>query len=429
MKEFIRRFIVYLVTAEAKAVLAKYRPKLIVVTGSVGKTSTKDAIYAALSKGFFVRRSEKSFNSDIGVPLTVLGVPNGWSNPVRWIRNLIDGALLIVLRAPYPEWLILEVGADRPGDISSSLPWLTPDVVVATRFPDVPVHVEFYASPAGVVEEELAPVWWLRAGGALVVNADDPRARGIMPKQGVTRISYGFEAAADVRASALRSSSASHMPTGIAFDVAHMGSKAHVILTGVVGKTHAYAALAGIAVAVGLGVSVAEAAKAVSDYESPPGRMRLIPGLGGSVLIDDSYNASPVATEEALGTLVNIPRRGRKIAVLADMLELGTYSVAEHKRVGAIASKSADLLVTVGVRGRGIAEGAREAGMPADAIHECDRGADASAYLVSMVQPGDVILIKGSQSMRMERVTKSLMARAETASKVLTRQDTEWLTR
>jgi len=425
-------------TAEARAVLRKYKPKIIVVTGSVGKTSTKDAIYATLSQRFFVRRSEKSFNSDIGVPLTILGVSNGWSNPLRWVQNLIEGALLILLRAPYPEWLILEVGADRPGDISRSLAWLVPELVVATRFPDIPVHVEFYATPADVVKEELAPVVWIREGGALIVNGDDSNAKDIPVKPGVSRLSFGFENGVDVRGSGLRSSSANRMPTGIAFDVSFGGSKSHVAILGVIGKGHAYAALAGIAVGVKLGMSVAEAAKAVQDYESPPGRMRLIAGFNGSVLVDDSYNASPVATEEALGALVNIPlgrsptgepRSGRKIAALADMLELGAFSIGEHKRIGAIASKAVDLLITVGVRAKGIAEGAREAGMPEDAIHECQHGADAASYIVSLVQGGDVVLIKGSQSMRMERVTKSLMARAENASKMLARQDAEWLSR
>jgi UDP-N-acetylmuramoyl-tripeptide--D-alanyl-D-alanine ligase len=429
MKDLIRRFIVSLITVEARAILAKYKPKIILVTGSVGKTSTKDAIYAALSKRFFVRRSEKSFNSDIGVPLTILGVPNGWSNPLRWMRNLIDGALLLLLRAPYPEWLILEVGADRPGDISKSLAWLAPELVVATRFPDIPVHVEFYSTPGEVVKEELSPVALIQSGGALIANGDDENALGIALPGGVVRMTYGFENGAEVRASGLRASSADRMPTGIAFDVSYKGSKVHVVVPGVAGKGHAYAALAGIAVALRLGMGLAEAAKAVSAYEAPPGRMRLIAGFNGSTLIDDTYNASPVATEEALGTLCNIPRRGRRIAVLADMLELGMFSVGEHKRIGGVASKSVDLLVTVGVRGRGIAEGAREAGMPEDAIHECERGADAASYLVSLVQPGDVVLLKGSQSMRMERVTKSLMARAETAPQMLARQDAEWMTR
>jgi len=145
-----------------------------------------------------------------------------------------------------------------------------------------------------------------------------------------------------------------------------------------------------------------------------------------SVIIDDTYNASPAAMEEALIALGDIPRTGRRIAVLADMLELGGFSVTEHNRIGALVAESADILVTVGVRTKGIAEGARSSGMPENMIIECERGSDASTELLSLIQSGDVILVKGSQSMRMERVVKSLMQEPEKAKDLLVRQDAEW---
>src|SRR3989344_425268 len=173
IKEYIRRAVIALLTLEAKAILARHRPKVMVVTGSVGKTSTKDAAYAALKGHAFVRKSEKSYNSDIGVPLTILGVPNGWGDPVRWARNIADGALRAVGVGPYPEWLVIEVGADRPGDLSRSLAWLKPDIAIATRFPDVPVHVEFYGSPEEVCAEELFPLTQLREGGTALLHDDE----------------------------------------------------------------------------------------------------------------------------------------------------------------------------------------------------------------------------------------------------------------
>ena len=221
LKELFRQVIVFLLTLEAKLVLRKHRPKIIAVTGSVGKTSAKDAIYTALSKSFFVRRSEKSFNGDIGVPLTVLGVRNGWSNVFQWLRNLIDGISLLILTTPYPKWLIVEVGADRPGDITKSLSWLKPDVVVATRFPDISVHVEFYASPEDVIKEELAPVGWLQNNGVLVFNEDDERARTAVTAPGVRRLSFGFGENANLKAENLHATSEDGMPSGISFDVSY----------------------------------------------------------------------------------------------------------------------------------------------------------------------------------------------------------------
>lgn len=396
------------------------------ITGSVGKTSSKDAVYAALSGFFFLRKSEKSFNSDIGVPLTILGVPNGWSNVLQWAKNILEGFALLVLNAPYPKLLVIEVGADRPGDITKSLSWLQPDVVVATRFPEVPVHVEFYASPDEVIREELAPAGWLKEEGVLVFNADDKHARGALTRTGVTRIGFGFGEDAALRGTRFHASSHEGMPTGISFDVSYKEEHAHIILAGVAGHAHAYSVLAGLSVAVGMGISLAAAAKNFEKHETPPGRMRLIQGIRNSVIIDDTYNASPAATEEALQALSTIPHTGRRIAVLADMLELGTFSVEEHKRMGVLAAASSDVLVTAGVRAKNIAEAALFAGMGETKVIVCDRGADAASALVSLVQPGDVVLVKGSQSMRMERVVKSLMAEPGIAKEMLVRQDGEW---
>lgn len=429
VKEFIRSIIVRILTAEARAVVAKYKPKIILVTGSVGKTSSKDAIYTALASSFFIRRSEKSFNSDIGVPLTVLGVPNGWSNPVQWVKNLFEGLSLLVLDAPYPKWLVLEIGADRPGDITKSLSWIKPEVVLGTRFPKVPVHVEFYDSPEEVIQEESAPVSWLSDGGVAVLNADDERAKDVFVKEGVKKMTYGFEHDADVRGMRYMATQAKKTATGISFDVQYKGERARVSVPNVLGKTHAQAVLAGIAVAVAVGVPLEAATKTFELHIPPAGRTRIVPGLRGTTLIDDTYNSSPVASEEALRVLAEAPRTGRRIAVLADMLELGAFSVSEHHRIGTMVAKTADVLITAGVRARGTAQGAREAGMHPEVILETDRAADAASAILSIMSEGDVVLIKGSQSMRMERVVKSLMAEPARSGELLVRHDAEWLAR
>lgn len=429
LKELFRVLVLAVITAEAKAVLRKYRPHVILITGSVGKTSSKDALYTALSPQYFVRKSEKGYNSDIGVPLTILGVPNGWSNPAQWIKNIFEGMTLILLNAPYPKWLILEIGADRPGDITKSLSWLDPDVVVATRFPDISVHVEYYSSPKEVNQEELAPAGWLKDGGVYIFNADDENAPRAITHQGVTRVSYGFSKTATVRGSRFHISSKDHVPTGISFSVSARDEKATVTLPGVVGATHAYATLAGISAAWALGVSLEKCAQAFSSHLPPRGRMRIIEGVKGTAIIDDTYNASPIATEEALLTLKEIPRMGKRIAILADMLELGPYSLGEHRRIGELAAESTDILITSGIRARNIADAARESGLPENQVKECERGADAASYALSIVEPGDVILVKGSQSMRMERVVKSLMKEPEKAGELLVRQEAEWLAR
>jgi UDP-N-acetylmuramoyl-tripeptide--D-alanyl-D-alanine ligase len=428
LKELVRHFIVFLLTLEAKAVLKKYQPKVLLVTGSVGKTTTKDAVYTALTGAAFVRRSEKSYNSDVGVPLTILGVPNGWNNPLQWIKNLLEGLFLIFLDAPYPKWLVMEVGADRPGDIRN-LRWLNPDVVLATRFPNVSVHVEFYDSPEAVIQEELGPVWWLGNGGVAVLNADDPRAVRAATREGVRKITYGFSKDADVRAIRLHMNAAGKIVKGISFEARYGEERAHVIVPSVLGDQHASAVLGGIAASIAIGVPFSEAVKNFEKYSPPAGRMRLISGMRNSVIIDDSYNASPAASEKALEALSEAPRTGKRIAVFGDMLELGSFSVKEHARIGILAAASTDVLITAGIRARGLAAAAIEAGLPQERVFECETSADAAARLVSEIGEGDVVLIKGSQSMRMEKVVKSVMAEPAKAKELLVRQDAEWTLR
>src|SRR5690554_4531015 len=136
MKSFFKNIISRILIWESKMVLKKYKPAIIAVTKTIGKTSTKDSIFTVLSSSEYVRKSEKSFNSEIGVPLTILGCPNGWSDPFVWLRNILEGFELILLNSNYPKCLVLEVGADHPGDIQRIASWLKTDVVVITKIGD-----------------------------------------------------------------------------------------------------------------------------------------------------------------------------------------------------------------------------------------------------------------------------------------------------
>src|SRR3989344_5852186 len=172
MKLF-KGIIVALLTLEAKLILKKYKPQIVAVTGSVGKTSTKEAIFCVLSRKFNTRRSEKSYNSELGVPLAIIGVSNAWHSPFEWLRNGIVGLKLIMFRQKYPAVLILEFGADRPGDIARHASWVKPDVAVITPIGEVPVHVEFFAGPEDVARERAKLLEALTAKGTAVLNGDD----------------------------------------------------------------------------------------------------------------------------------------------------------------------------------------------------------------------------------------------------------------
>jgi UDP-N-acetylmuramoyl-tripeptide--D-alanyl-D-alanine ligase len=426
MKDIFKKIIVAILTYEAKMLIKRTHPQIIAVTGSVGKTSIKDAIYEAFKGRMHVRKSEKSFNSEIGVPLSVLGLPNAWSNPFLWLKNIIDGALIALHPGEYPKLLILEMGVDRPGDMDKLTAWIRPDVVVLTRLPDVPVHVEFFDSPEAVIQEKKKLVDALKPDGVLVYNQDDEKVLEIA--QGVFQRSIGYSrySLTPFTASADRVVYENGQAVGFEFMLTHLDSAVLMRVNGSLGVQHAYNYAAAAAVAAVFSIGVADVAQALASHMPPPGRMRLIPGVKETLLIDDTYNSSPAASEQSLKTLSELKGVKRRIAVLGDMMELGQFSIREHERIGRIVAHTADVLVTVGVRARGFSKGAIEEGMNPKNIFEYDDALRAGKEIQTFIQKGDVLLVKGSQSIRAERFVEELMAEPEKAEELLVRQDSMW---
>lgn len=432
MKSLIKKVIISILTWEAKQVIKKYKPRIIAVTGSVGKTSTKDAIFSALSPEVDIRKNKKSFNSEIGTPLTILNCPTGWNNLFIWLKNIINGLLLILIKQPYPAWLVLEIGADRPGDIANVAKWLPCDVVVITRIPDVPVHVEYFPSVEAVSKEKRALVKALKPEGTLVLNADDKNV--MVAKEGVSQnvITYGFTSDADIQATDIEIAYTDlhgQIPSGMQTNVVVKNELYKVQIKGALGNHLVYPALAAIAVAKSQKINIKKVIAHLEDHVPPPGRMRIVDGYHESTIIDDTYNASPVAMAEAITTLNSINTSGKKIAVLGDMMEIGDFSVKEHKRMGEMVAKKSDFLISVGVRAQDIQESAVEHGFTEEqAVHFRD-SISAGNWLKNIIHPGDVILVKGSQSMRMEKVVEAIMANPAQKEKLLVRQEKEWKNR
>lgn len=435
MKNFLKKVVVLVLIAESKIILRKYRPKIIAVTGSVGKTSTKDAIYTVLTAFTHVRKSQKSFNSEIGIPLTILGSANGWSNPILWLRTFLEGLFLIIFPHSYPKILILEVGADRPKDIENVVSWLAPDISVITKLSDVPVHVEFFASPEELKKEKSFLARGVKKTGALILNVDDGDVLSFKDLTTAKVMTTGFGEGATVRASDYKvvyeNEAGIEHPVGVSFGVSYLDKNATVNIRGTIGVQHVYANLAAIAVGLREGFELDAIVMALNKHETPPGRMRILKGLNQTTIIDDSYNSSPVAQKEALETLRDLRVGGaagaKKIAILGDMLELGSFSVAEHKAVGEKVAGIASVLLTVGVRARVIRESAIASGMNAAMAISFDDSRKAGEYARSMLTPGDVILVKGSQgTLRMERAVEEIMLERGKKSELLVRQEPEW---
>ncbi|MDB5237692.1 MAG: UDP-N-acetylmuramoyl-tripeptide--D-alanyl-D-alanine ligase [Parcubacteria group bacterium] len=427
MKSALRSLFASLLAFLARGIVRRYHPKVVMITGSVGKTSTKDAVAAALSEKYLVRKSEKSYNSEFGVPLTILGAKNPWANPGAWLRVFGEAFALRFLPNVYPNMLVLEVGADRPGDLAKILDITLPDAVVVTRLPDVPVHVEAYATPAAVREEEFYPAYALDEGMPLILNAEDTYATAMSARLQARVLSFGITDNASARIMDPRLQIEDGRIIGMQATLRIEGQECILEAPGVAGNPALYAPAAAIVTAVALGMTMEDAATGLLAYEPPPGRARILEGMNGAVLIDDSYNSSPAATEEAFASLnlVADTLNLRRIAVLGDMLELGRYSHEEHQKIGTLVATKADVLVAVGIRARGIADAAKEAGMPEHAVRMYGTSEEAAAALREVIQAGDAVLIKGSQSVRTERITEALLANPEDRA-LLVRQDAEW---
>ncbi len=440
MKTNFKKIIAYILQVEARLVLRKYKPKIIAITGSVGKTSTKDAVYAILCGLTYVRRSEKSFNSELGLPLTILGLSSGWNSPLLWFRNIVKGFWLFVWPHKYPKWLVLEVGVGKPDDMRNTASWLKTDAVIITAIGETPSHIEFFDSRKHLIEEKSKLIDTLKTEGLLVLNSDDEDVLAMKSKTKSITKTYGFKEGADFLASGdsifyeKGLSAEEEIPKGVIFRIDEEGKSLPVVIEGIFGRNHVYASLAALALASGLKFNMLSAIDALKHYDVSPGRMRLLEGINETLIIDDTYNSSPFACESALKTLFEVKCSGRKIAVLGDMLELGKHTDEAHKNIGKLARDCCEVLMVVGQRAKLIKEGAIDAGFNDQNIYEFLDAHQAGEFVKTFIMKGDLVLVKGSQGMRMERVTaeildeqKNLPAGRQVKRKLLVRQNAEWL--
>jgi len=423
--DMLRKILQFKLKILAKLVLKKYKPVIIAVTGSVGKTSTKEAIYAVLKNHFGenqVRRNERNYNNEIGVPLTIFGLETGGKSVATWFLRFIKIFLMLFFREKYPKILIVEMGADRPGDIEYLTKFVKPKVGVVTTIGEVPVHVEFFDSPQQLALEKKKLIDSLESDGVAVLNYDDEMVRVMGENSRAKVLTYGFGEAADVRAANYETRATNFEEEGIfgfiVFKLSHRGSTVPVKLFNVLGTHQVYPALAAAIVGIIFNLNLIEISEGLRTYKSLAGRMRLINGIKNTLIIDDSYNAAPLSTLAALETLQKFEGR-RKIVVLGDMLELGEYTSEIHNQVGRKAAEVADFLFTVGERAKFIAEGAKAKGMKKDTIFEFCTSDEAGKPLQERIEKEDIILIKGSRAIKMEKIVKEIMAEPNKAKELL----------
>ncbi len=438
MKEKLKHIIITILTWEARAVLGRHKPKIVAITGSLGKTGTKDAVAAALGARYSVRKSPKSFNSEFGVPLTILGLKNAWNNPFKWIINIIYGFLKIFF-GTYEDVLVLEIGADKPGDIASVAKWLKSDVVIITAVPEVPVHVEFYKDAHAVLREKASLINSLKQGGTLIIGEDE-RVRSLLNdnlSSKYTILTIGFDENATVQ---IQNSNIVYQEDGVILGMKmqvmlknDLGSQIEeILLTGILGTHVSYAQAFALATASALDVDLRNAVDELEVVIPTPGRMRLLSGIGESTIIDDSYNSSPAALHAALKTLGSLDVHGKKIAIIGDMRELGEMSNIEHRRAGTQAAHIVDELYTIGPEAQRLAESAIAEGLDKSVVHsyQTHEAKTVGKVVSQILQKGDVVLVKSSQGqLRLEKAVKEMMLDQSMASELLVRQEQEWAKR
>ena len=362
--------------AVAAAWRLRFDPLVVGITGSIAKTSTKEAVAAVLGRAMPTLRNEGNLNNEIGLPLTVLRLRSGHRAAVLEMGMYVGGEIADLARIGRPE-----IG-----------------VVTAVQA----VHLSRIGTIEAVARAKGELVEALPDDGVAVLNADDERVLAMADRTAARVLTYGFAPEADIRAERV----ASRGVEGMSFELVLPGIRSGAAIPGL-GRLAVHNALAAAAVALAAGLAPEAIVDALADGWSAPHRGQLV-RAGGVTIVDDSYNASPGSVTAALDLLAGLP--GRRIAVLGGMRELGAEHDAGHRRVGAVAAGIVDELVVVGDDAAGIVEGAAEAGLPAPrSRHVGDREAAASA-LLDRLRPGDVVLVKASRGVELDRLVEALVA-------------------
>ncbi len=355
---------------------------LIGVTGSVGKTGTKDMIAAVLSRKFKVLKNEGNLNNAIGLPLTLFNL------------DLSLGAAVV------------EMGMSGLGEISYLTSVARPDTAVITNIGVS--HIGKLGSKLNILRAKLEILEGLKKDGPVMLNGDDHLLYGLKGLLSHRAVFFGTREGVDLRACNIRSMG----ERGVSFSLWSGGSRWEIRVP-VPGAHNVYTALAAIAVGMEFGMSLQEMAEGIAGFSPGSGRMNVYT-RGGLKIIDDTYNASPQSAKAAIDVLKEMGREGnRTLAILGDMLELGEWAGRVHEELGRyVSERGIDCVIAVGKNAGLIADGAREAGMPQDRVFHFEEKDEALKFLGDFVKSGDLVLVKGSRGMKMEKIVEYFLRAA-----------------
>lgn len=346
--------------------------KVVGITGSVGKTSTKELTASLLSQEYTVLKNPGNRNNEIGLPLTLLALE------------------------PHHEFAVLEMGFYVPGEIRTLCEIAQPQIGVVSNIGTV--HAERAGSQETIAQGKAELVESLPKGpeGTAILNMDDPWVRWMADKTKADVFSYGIIEGADLTASNIQPLGLE----GIACTLTYQG-KAHQVRSPLLGEFSAYTILRAVGVALTAGLTWEQISNALS-HSSVNLRLHPFTLANGVTVLDDTYNASPASTIAALKLLKGL--QGRRVAILGDMLELGQYEEKGHRSVGVFAADATDVLILVGERTKTTEKAALENGFFKENLYWYPNSEEAAEPAADMIQKGDIVLIKGSNSMRMDKI-------------------------
>ena len=419
-----KRILEKILKVMARVLLRKYRPLIVGITGSVGKSSTKEAVGLVLARKYRVRMAEGNYNNEIGIPLSIIGARSGGRSIVRWVMVFLRWLWAVAWPVRYPEVSVLEMGIDRPGDMEYLLSFVPVDVGIFTQVSGS--HTAYFGSLGNIAKEKGKLITGLPDSGFAILNADDDRVMRYQDKTKAKAVTFGFGEGADVRAEHIVLEPEARLVKGIAFKMNYHGKSLPVRLPKVIARHHLPAVLAAAATAIALKVNPVDIVDALTAFEPLPGRMHLLPGMHGSILIDDTYNASPTSTEAALAVLGELTAE-RKVIVLGDMLELGDEALMRHRGLSELVIQSgAERIILVGRHMRALHTSLLEQGKSAEQVFWFERSDEAALFAASCVTEGDLVVVKGSRGMRMEWVSEKLLFDPSEAPSFLCCQSSEW---
>ena len=382
-------------------------------------------MYTILSKYYDVRRSKKSFNGSLGLPLSILDLNNGFRNPFKWVWNLSLGVVRIFFPVDKKDTiLILEIGVDRVGDVRKACRLVDPEIVVFTILPEVPVHIGNFKKREHLYNEKLSILKYIKERGAFIYINKGEILNHLQPhRTDILFRSCGESKESDFVLGEVKTLAVDHCKMAVEVNISEGNNSKKFTIENAFGDHMPELMNISLCAAKILDVDIFNESNVFSGYLPEPGRMNMHTGISGFCIIDDSYNSSPVAVKSAIASMEKMEVKGKRVLVLGEMAELGIFSEKSHMEQVQLAVDKCDLLLLMGDENKKVYENLK---INEGKVKHFDIHDDLILFLKVNLRRDDLVLIKGSQSARMEKIVESIIDPKSESDKILSRQESFW---